>query len=206
MLANAAARPARGGSVGQLAAGTWTLGLGGFLFSMGNLLHPLEHNDAAYRSATWIAAHLIMFASLPLLMLGLPVLRRGLRRHGQASLAGAVVVLAVVGLVGMAPALLVEAFIAPEVGHAAMEHFEATGFGVVSGLLPIAWIASSALLALACQRARFGPAWARILLAGATVGLLFAGVPGPIGGVFIILATAAYGVAIATLGWELRHS
>ena len=203
MVANAAS-PARAGSVGRLAAGTWMLGAGGFLFSLGNLLHPLEHNDAAYRAATWSTAHLFMFASLPLLLLGLPLLRRALRRRGEGTLAGAVLVLAVVGLIGMAPGLLVEAFIAPEVGHSVMARFEATGFGVITGLLPAAWVVSSALLAAACHRARFGPTWTRALLAVASVALMFGVVPGPIGGVVIILATAAYGIAMAMLGWELR--
>ena len=42
---------------------------GGVLFAIGNLLHPLQHNDAAYESATWEAAHLTIFFSIPLLVL-----------------------------------------------------------------------------------------------------------------------------------------
>jgi hypothetical protein len=45
-----------------LNAVTWSLGVGGFLFSLGNLLHPLQHSDAAYHAMTWGAAHLVVFA------------------------------------------------------------------------------------------------------------------------------------------------
>jgi hypothetical protein len=52
---------------------------GGVLFAVGNALHPLEHNDAAFGSPTWEAAHLLILASIPLLVLGLPVVHRMLR-------------------------------------------------------------------------------------------------------------------------------
>jgi hypothetical protein len=40
---------------------------------------PLEHTDAAYQAATWEAAHLVILASIPLLVLGLPAVHRMLR-------------------------------------------------------------------------------------------------------------------------------
>ena len=55
-----------------------SLFVGGIMFAVGNMLHPLEHKDAAYESATWEAAHLTIFFSLPLLVLGLPYLHRRL--------------------------------------------------------------------------------------------------------------------------------
>ena len=61
--------------------------LGGLLFAAGNLLHPLQHNDAAYDAATWEAAHLTVFFSLPLLALGMPALYRCLKARGGSRLA-----------------------------------------------------------------------------------------------------------------------
>jgi len=197
------ARPPATVSLGHLDGATWALGGGGLLFSLGNLLHPLQHVDAAYRAPTWTVAHLAIFFSLPLLMLGLPSLARTLRLRGAGPIARIAMLLAVVGLIGMAPALLAEAYIAPELGAAAMEHLDATGFGVVSGVLSTAWVASSVVLAVACHRASFGPTWARVVLVGVSVALVLGVVPGPVGGMVVIVATAAYGVAIAALGWEL---
>jgi len=192
-------------SVRDLDGATWALGGGGLLFSVGNLLHPLEHVDAAYVAPTWTAAHLIIFASLPLLTLGLASLGRVLRRHGAGQLAQVAVWLATIGLIGMAPGLLAEAFLAPQIGQAAMEQFDATGFGVVGGLLSLAWVASSVVLAAACQRGRFGPVWSRATLVVCSAALVFAAVPGAVGGVIVIVATAAYGVAVAALGWALAR-
>jgi hypothetical protein len=202
VIASDARRPAAV-SLGDLPGATWALGGGGLLFSFGNLLHPLQHVDAAHDAPTWAAAHLAIFFSLPLLLIGLPSLERSLRARGAGNLSRAAVWLAVVGLIGMAPGLLAEAYIAPELGRAAMQHFEETGFGVVSGLLSMAWVASSLVLAVACQRGRFGPMWARVTLAIVAVALLVGAAPTPLGGVIIILATAAYGVSVAALGWEL---
>jgi hypothetical protein len=187
-------------------ASGWALTTGGLLFAVGNLLHPLEHNDAAYGATTWEAAHVAIFLSLPLLLLGFPALGGALERRGAGLLAPAAAVLTVIGIVGMAPGLLVEAFIAPAVGHEAMRRFEAIGFGAVGGLLALAWVVSSIPLAVACYRARFGPRWVPASLVAVSLALLFAGaLPGPVGGAIIIAATAAYGVSIAALGWRLRH-
>jgi hypothetical protein len=54
------------------------------VFAVGNALHPPEHTDAAYQAATWEAAHLVILASIPLLVLGMPVAHRMLR--GRAAL------------------------------------------------------------------------------------------------------------------------
>ena len=77
--------------------------VGGVAFAAGNLLHPLEHSDAAYHSATWEAAHLVIFFSLPLLVLGLPVLHRALVPRVGSRLSTIAVVASVVGLIGIAP-------------------------------------------------------------------------------------------------------
>jgi hypothetical protein len=202
-----ATRSKRPVSLGRAEAFGWALIAGGLLFALGNLLHPLEHNDAAYGAATWTAAHVAIFFSLPLLLLGLPGLYGALEQRGAGRSALAAVVLAVIGVVGMAPGLLVEAFIAPAVGHEAMQRFEATGFGTVGGLLGLAWVVSSIPLAVACWRAGFGPSWLPVVLVAVALALLASGgAPGPMGGAIIIGATAAYGIAVAVLGNQIRRA
>ena len=118
---------------------------GGLAFALGNLLHPLEHNDAAYDAATWQAAHLMIFFSLPLLILGLPALHRQLVGRVSGRLATIAVAASVVGLIGIAPGTVIEAFVAPMVGHEAMETLESGGMGVVNGLMGSAYLGGTIL-------------------------------------------------------------
>ena len=158
-LAAAGFRISRG--VTPIRASAWSLIAGGLLFALGNLLHPLEHNEAAYTYPTWATAHVVIFLSVPLLILGFPALQAALGRRGAGRLGLTAIVLGVVGLVAMAPGLLAEAFIAPAVGLETMQRLEATGFGVFGGLLSMLWIASSIVLAAACYRAGSGRAGRR---------------------------------------------
>jgi hypothetical protein len=183
----------------------WALIAGGLIFALGNVLHPLEHNDAAYQAASWEAAHLLIFLSLPLLALGLPELAVGLRRRGGGFFAPIALVLSGIGFIGMAPGLLAETYLAPMLGHEMMERIQTTGFGAVGGVLSLAWVVSSILLAVACYRARFGPRWVHALLVVVSVALLIVGgISGAVAGAVTIAATAAYGVAGAVLGWRLN--
>jgi hypothetical protein len=180
---------------------------GGVLFAAGNLLHPLQHDEAAYQAATWEAAHVVILVSLPLLLLGLPALCDTLRARGGRASVGMTAVLFVIGAIGMAPGLLLEAFIAPEVGHHAMEAFEETGYGTVSGIMATAWLASLGSLTVACRQATLGPAAVRWSFAAAAVLLLAtmgAGTSEAVGAV-IIAATAVYGIATAVLGWQVAQ-
>lgn len=174
---------------------------GGLLFAAGNALHPLEHSDAAYRSATWGAAHLVILAALPLLVLGLPAVQARLRARVAGPLATWPVAVSIVGLIGLAPGMLLEAFVAPSVGHATMEKLEEGNLGVVSGLFAVAFLGGALALAWAARRARLAPAWASPVLAAAAVAMLGAmGFTGRAAGAVIIGATVAYGVALAALG------
>lgn len=174
---------------------------GGLLFAAGNALHPLEHSDAAYRAATWEAAHLVILVALPLLVLGLAAVQGRLRARVAGPLATWPVAVSVVGLIGLAPGMLLEAFVAPSVGHAAMEKLEEGSMGVVSGLFAVAFLGGGLGLAWAARRARLAPAWASPLLAAANVAMLGAmGFTGRAAGAVIIAATVAYGVALAALG------
>ena len=192
-------------SGGPLVASAWSLVAGGLLFALGNLLHPLEHNLAAFRAPTRVLAHVLIFFSVPFLILGFPALYAALERRASGRLGVAAIVLAVFGLVCMSPGLLVEAFVAPVVGLIVVQQLEAGGFGMISGLLPFLWVVSLFPLAVACYRARLGPRWASIVLVLVSLVLLAAVADrGPAGGAAIIAATAAYGLVIAVLGWHTR--
>src|SRR5690242_9975026 len=60
---------------------------GGALFAVGNLMHPLDHSDAAMRSPLWAAAHLVFAAGGLLAAAGFAPLAR-LLRTSRIGLAG----------------------------------------------------------------------------------------------------------------------
>ena len=174
---------------------------GGIAFAVGNLLHPLEHKDAAYHSATWQAAHLTIFLSMPLLVLGLPYLHRRLATTRVSPLLATVAVYAsMAGLIGIAPGTIIEAFVAPMIGHDAMEELESGGMAVVNGLLGAAYLGGTIALGWAVSQAKLRPRWAGpSLIVGAVVLLGIMSATGPAAGVVIITATAVYGLALAAL-------
>jgi hypothetical protein len=173
---------------------------GGIVFAVGNLLHPLEHNDAAYHSASWKAAHLTIFFSLPLLVLGLPYLHRRLTTRVPSRLATVAVAASVVGLIGIAPGTIIETFVAPMIGHHAMHELEAGGMGAVNGILGVAYLGGTIALGYAVNRAKLRPRWAGPSLGGGAVVLLAVmSATGPAAGVVIIAATVLYGLALAAL-------
>jgi hypothetical protein len=177
-----------------------SLGVGGVLFAVGNLLHPLEHNEAALHAATWRAAHLTIFASVPLLVLGLPYLHRRLMTRISPPLATVAVAASVVGLIGLAPGAIIESFVAPMIGHHAMEELESGAMGAVSALLGIAYLFGTIALGWAVSRARLRPRWAGPALIGSAVVMLgVMSATGPAAGVVIITATAVYGASLAAL-------
>jgi len=166
---------------------------GGLVFALGNALHPLEHNDAAYDYATWEAAHLLILLSVPLLVLGLPTLQ-----HRVPKLALAV---ATVGLIGLAPGSVIETFIAPTIGADAMEDLAHGGMAAVDGLFGAAFLGGMVTVAWYARRAGGSPAWAPIALGTATIALLPAlGMTGRAIGVLIITATVVQGLSLTALG------
>ena len=174
--------------------------IGGIAFALGNLLHPLEHSNDAYEAATWQAAHLTIFFSIPLLVLGLPVLQRKLVGRVTRPLATIPVTASVIGLIGIAPGTILEAFVAPEVGHEAMTALESGGMAVVNGLMGTAYLGGTIALGWAVRRAEVGPRWVGpSLMASAAVLLGVMGATGPAAGVVIITATMVYGLALSVL-------
>lgn len=174
---------------------------GGGLFVVGNALHPLEHNQAAYGASTWVAAHVTILFSLPCLVVGLPALHRRLvdRLPGRLSLVP--VVASMVGLIGIAPGCVVEAFVAPKIGFDAMQDLASGGMGVIDGVFGVAYIGGTLALGWAVRRAGIGPRWiGHAITVDALVLLVSMGLTGPVGGVVIIAATIVYGSALAILG------
>lgn len=173
---------------------------GGIVFAVGNLLHPLEHNDAAYHAATWQAAHLTIFFSIPLLVLGLPYLHRRLAGCVSARLATVSVAASMAGLIGIAPGTIIESFVAPLIGHHAMHELESGGMGAVNGVLGVAYLGGTIALGWAVSRGRLRPRWAGpSLIVSAVVLLGVMSATGPAAGVVIIAATVVYGAALAAL-------
>jgi hypothetical protein len=181
--------------------------VGGVAFAAGNLLHPLEHSEAAYHSATWQAAHLIIFFSLPLLVLGLPVLHRALVPRVGSRLSTIAVAASVVGLIGIGPGTIIETFVAPMIGHEAMTELESGGMAAVNGLFGSAYLGGTIALGWAIFRARLRPRWSGpALIVGAVVLMGMMTATGPAAGIVIITATVAYGLSLAALAWPLRPS
>lgn len=174
---------------------------GGVLFAVGNALHPLEHTDSAYDSPTWEVAHLLILASIPMLVLGLPAVHRLLRGRVSDRLALWPVVAVMVGLIGIAPGTVIETFVAPLIGNAAMEDLATGGMGVLDGLFGAAFLGGTVALGFALRRAGIRPAWTgpAVMVLGGVL-LVSMGLTGPVGGMVIITATVAYGSALATLG------
>jgi hypothetical protein len=182
--------------------------VGGVLFAAANLLHPLNHSEAAYDYPTWELAHLVLFASLPLLALGLPFLYDALLRAGRRRAATAAVVLLLVSWVGAAPTAVIEAFVAPEVGHATMERLESGSYGALVGLLGTAFLAGTIVLGVLVHRGRIGFTGVGLVLIGTAVALVLPVTLGltesRVAGAMIIASTSAYGLALGSLGLT-RH-
>ena len=177
-----------------------SLFLGGIMFAVGNMLHPLEHKDAAYESATWEAAHLTIFFSLPLLVLGLPYLQRRLAARTDSRLATFAIAASMAGLIGIAPGTIIETFVAPMIGHEAMTELESGGMGAVNALLGGAYLGGTIALGWVVRRAKLRPRGAGTsLIASAVVLFGMMTATGPAAGVVIIVSTMIYGIALSAL-------
>jgi hypothetical protein len=177
-----------------------SLFVGGVLFAAGNMLHPLQHNDAAYESGTWEAAHLTIFFSLPFLVLGLPYLHRQLSARIGRRLSTISVAASVVGLIGIAPGTVIEAFVAPMVGHEAMRQLESGGMAVVNGLLGGCYLGGTIALGWAVRRAGLRPRLAGYaLIVSAVVLVAVMSSTSALAGAIIIAATMTYGLSLAAL-------
>ncbi|GAA2215024.1 hypothetical protein GCM10009850_104910 [Nonomuraea monospora] len=176
------------------------VGAGGILFAVGNVLHPLEHNEAAHSAPTWEAAHLVFALGGLLIAAGLPLcvaLSRALQASKLATV-GAVVL--AVAFAALAPGAWFEAYVSPL--HGVAEQVEAGGGGAVNAAAGMVWMAS--LVAFGAGLAwRGGERPVRLagvaLLVAAVVLILGPGLP-VVEGLVIIPATVVAGVGLLAVG------
>lgn len=177
------------------------VGAGGILFAVGNVLHPLEHSEAAHAAPTWATAHLLFAFGGLLLAAGLPLLAFGGAAVRRSRLAAAAAILLGVTFAGLAPGAWFEAFIAPLPGG--VDHIvEAGPGGTVNSVIGFSWILSVVLFGVALVRRPALPVvrWAGIgLLAAAAVLVAGPGIP-VVEGLWIIPASVLAGLALAVAG------
>lgn len=180
--------------------GALTLVAGGVLFAVGNLLHPLEHSDAATGAPTWAAAHLTFALGALLIAGGVAALARRLAvsRLGVVGL-----VLTAIGQVLVVGSAYVEVYVAPLVGHAQMDRIE-DGAAVWGLLTLVTYVVGPVLVAVAGLWHRALPVVAcGALLLAQLVLLVGPGLPVTEGYV-IIPATVVSGLVFAVFGWTVR--
>lgn len=189
----------------RLAAGL--VGIGAALFAVGNLLHPLEHSEAAHAAATWEAAHLTFGLGGLLLAAGLPLLMAVADLVRPARLQTAAGILLAVSFAGFAPGAWFEAYVAPLPGGVG-ERLEAGPGGTVLAVIGFAWL-------LGALGYGIGLAWrgttravrsaGAVMAASVAVLIALPGLPGP-EGAWIIPATVAVGLAlVVTAGAAVRR-
>ncbi|MEU4547983.1 hypothetical protein [Nonomuraea dietziae] len=176
------------------------VGSGGILFALGNVLHPLEHSEAAHSAPTWEAAHLIFALGGMLIAAGLPLLiavSQALRPSKLASIGGVVLAIAFAAL---APGAWFEAYVAPL--HGVAEQVEAGGGGAVNAVAGMVWMASLVAFGagLAWRGARRSVRLAGVaLLVAALVLIVGPGLP-VVEGLVIIPATVLTGLGLLAVG------
>jgi len=172
---------------------------GGTLFAVGNLLHPLEHNDTAHTSPTWVAAHVVFAVGAVLLAASMTVLTRRFAGSRTGLVGLGVTWLGMVLIPAGAP---MEAFVRPVTDHSGFADIEQAtlAFTMLAGFSNLI---GPALLTIAAVRNRLLPLWVSLSFSGITVGaLLYPALPKE--GYGIIPGTVLFGLAMAAAGWLSR--
>ncbi len=176
-----------------------TMVAGGTLFAVGNLLHPLTHDDHAHESSTRVAAHVVFAIGAVLIAASLTVLTRrfAASRTGLVGLA-----ISWLGLVLIPGGALMEAYVRPLFDHHGFAAVvEATlGFTMLAGTSNLV---GPALITIAAIRNRLLPLWVSLSISGITVGALLYPVL-PKEGYGIIPGTVLFGIGMAVAGWLSR--
>lgn len=177
--------------------------IGGVLFAIGNLLHPLEHSEDAHHAATWVMAHVTFMVGMIGLLLGLPMLyARQAERAGWLGLIGFIAFFA--GIATTLGGSWFEAFAVPHLDEAtidAIETGDAVRFNLPGGML---FMLGQVLFGIATYRARhYSRAAALVIVASGVLLLPASAMTGEVGGAMLIGGTAALGFALAYLGWTL---
>jgi len=173
---------------------------GGVLFAVGNALHPMEHDAAALEAPTWAAAHVTFAAGALLIAAGMGALSQRLAPSRLAQIGLGVLW---VGLVLMPVSSVLEAYVAPAMGHDAFHELEESivWFSAVAG---IATLLGPTLVAIGAFRQRLLPRLVTLALLGTTIGLLASGAVAE-EGYAIIPGTIVFGLGIAAAGWLSRR-
>jgi len=172
---------------------------GGLVFAVGNLIHPWEHSTAAEQTATWVPAHLLLFASVFLLAAGLPVLRPALAEAGRVGTIGVVGFWA--GTLAILPNTIYEAFIAPLVDGPLEVQLQQALLPTDGLAIPL-FLGGGVFLGIAALRVGL-PRWFGFTWIGVALALLVGPALVQPEGYIIIPATALQGLTVAALAW--RH-
>lgn len=176
-----------------------TLVAGGALFAVGNLLHPLSHDDTAHSSPTWVAAHVVFGIGAVLIAASMGVLTRRFAGSPTGLIGLGITWLGMVLIPGGA---VMEAFVRPLMDHHGFAEIEQATLAttMVAGT---ANLIGPALITVAAVRHRLLPLWVGLSFSGITLGALLYPVL-PQEGYGIIPGTVLFGIAMATAGWLSR--
>lgn len=172
---------------------------GGVLFAVGNLLHPLRHDEAAPQAATWVAAHVVFGIGAVLIAAGLGSVARRLAPSRIGSIGVGVTWL---GMVLIPAGAVTEAWVRPLLGHHGFAAFEEAALGF-TGLAGFSTLTGPVLMAAGALAHRLLPPVVAVALLGITVGGLLAPAL-PAEGYGIIPGTVLYGLGMAAAGWLSR--
>lgn len=172
---------------------------GGVLFAVGNLLHPLTHDDSAHEYPTWVLAHVLFGIGAVLIAAGMGVLARRFAgsRTGLVGLGTTWL-----GMVLIPGGVVLEAWVRPLMDHAGFAAVEDATMAY-STLAGTATMVGPALITIAAIRHRLLPLWVALSFSGITVGALLYPVL-PKEGYGIIPGTLLLGIGVAVAGWLSR--
>jgi hypothetical protein len=177
-----------------------TVVAGGVLFAVGNLLHPLTHDDAAAAAPTWVAAHVVFGIGALLIAGGIGALARRFRGSVTGLIGLAVMWL---GMVLIPGGTALEAFVRPLFDHHQFEAIEEATFAF-SNVAGTATILGPVLVAIAGLRHRLFPVVVCIAPVAITLGALLTPAM-PAEGYSIIPGTVVFGLGVAAAAWLSRN-
>jgi hypothetical protein len=174
--------------------------IGGLLFTIGNLMHPLDHSAESHQVARWTAAHATFMTGSFGMLLGLPALY--VRQSARSGVLGLVAfTMFFIGTASILGGSWFEAFGVPVLDEAAIhevEHGPGVPYNAVTGIM---YLVGQVLFAVTMFRARKEGRPATLAFLAASIVLVpMMGFTGDIAGMLIIGATAVIGVALAWHG------
>lgn len=191
-----------------------TLAAGALLWAVGNLLHPLEHSEAAVHATTWTAAHLTFAIGAVLMAVGLPALVRAIRRPADGWASRMLTLAHGLLFAGLAVVIPIgayhEVFVSTGVDHHTAGEIADASAAVLAPLSMALLLGFVLLAAYALIRpaAVFGR-WSGVLIIAGTLSMTVAAMaPGLLPGAegwWIIPGTVAQGLAIGVAGVRIAR-